>query len=73
MSMNAVQVPHFVLTEHLVKTHLVHISVPVQKDILVSIVKPTSTNVIAIHAFIAVHVLMVSICTHVTVQMDTLV
>ena len=73
MSMSALQAPHFVLMEHLVKTHLVHISVPVQQDILVSIVKQTSTIVITTHAFTTVHVLMASICTHVTVHLDTLV
>ena len=53
----------------LVSTQLVHTSVPVQQDILVPIVKPTSTNVIAIRAFTTVHVLMVSIRTNVTVVM----
>ena len=56
-----------------VKTLLVRTSVPVLQDILVTIAKPTSTNVTVAHAFTAVLALMVSICTHVAVYLDTLV
>ena len=55
ISMNAKQALEFVAITLLVSIHVVHTSVSVQQDILVSIVKPISTNVKAILVNILLH------------------